>query len=272
MGIGEVGELLRKSTVHLRSGRGAGSGIIWDSAGIILSNAHVIAARDVQVDLWDGRSFPAKVESRDDARDLVRLSIHTFALPDIAQRESAVRAGELAIAVGNPMGFLGALTQGTVHGVAPFPGLGRRRTWVQSAVRLAPGNSGGPLADAQGRLIGINTMITSAGIALAIPAAEARLFMRRGASPRLGVSIRATPRGLLVLHVEPGSPAEHASLLLGDLLIGANGARLTSSADLSDAIADSATGHLVLRFRRGDRVGEREVTVQISRPMGAAAA
>ena len=202
----------------------------------------------------------------------MRLSIHTFALPAIAQRESTVRPGELAIAVGNPLGFAGALTQGTVHSIAPFPGLGRRRTWVQSGVRLAPGNSGGPLADAQGRLIGVNTMITSAGIALAIPVAEARLFMRNGAAPRLGVSIRATPHGLLLLHVEPRSAAERASLLLGDLLIAANGQKLASSADLSDAIASSAASPLVLRFRRGDRVKEREVTVQMSLAKEAAAA
>ena len=285
MGIGEVGELLRKSTVHIRTGsgrrQGTGSGIIWDSAGVILSNAHVAGLGDIQIDLWDGSSFPAKIESRDDARDLARLSINTFALSAIGQRASRVRPGELAIAVGNPLGFVGALTQGTVHSVGPFPGLGRRRTWVQSAIRLAPGNSGGPLADAEGRLIGVNTMITSSGIALAIPAAEADAFMRRGAAPRLGVSVRPASIGkrgqigLLLLNVEAGSAAERASLLLGDLLVGANGSPFESSADLSDAIAESAGRALTLRFLRGDRTREREVTVrlvEVERPQEAAAA
>jgi S1-C subfamily serine protease len=149
-----------------------------------------------------------------------------------------------------------------VHSVSPFPGLGRRRVWVQSAIRLAPGNSGGPLADAQGRLIGVNTMITSSGIALAIPSAEAQLFMRRGASPRLGVSVRATPAGLLLMDVEAGSAAERASLLIGDVLVAANGRRLESSADLSDAITEGPL--LSLRFiRGGQRSREREVAVRL---------
>ena len=273
MGIGEVGELLRRSTIHIRAGRGTGSGIIWDSTGVILSNAHVIGSPDVQVDLWDGRSFPAKVESRDRARDLARLRINTFALDAIVPRETRVRPGELAIAVGNPLGFMGALTQGTVHSVGPFPGLGRRRIWVQSAIRLAPGNSGGPLADAVGRLIGVNTMITSAGIALAIPVSEAAEFMKQGAAPRLGVTVRETPAGLLLLDVEANGAAERASLLLGDVLVAANGTRLASSADLSDAIAESFGSALTLRFYRGDRSREREVTVQLgTRATEAAAA
>jgi serine protease Do len=283
MGIGEVGELLRKSTVHIRSGSGrrqsTGSGIIWSSTGAILSNAHVITQRsDIQVDLWDGRSFPAQLESRDDARDLARLSINTFLLDAIAQRDSPVRPGELAVAVGNPLGFIGALTQGSVHTVGPFPGLGRRRTWVQSAIRLAPGNSGGPLADACGRLIGVNTMITSTGVALAIPAKEALMFMRHGAGPRLGVSVRPTAIGkrdrigLLLLDVEAGSPAERASLLIGDLLIAANGMPFRSSGDLSDAILESLGRPLSIKFFRADRSREREVVVQmLEKPREAAA-
>ena len=278
MGIGEVSESLRKSTVHIRAGstrhQSTGSGIIWDSTGIILSNAHVIGHNPdapIQIDLWDGRSFPAKLESRDDARDLARLKLNTFGLHPIAQRDSRVRPGELAIAIGNPLGFIGALTQGTVHSISPFPGLGRRRSWVQSAIRLAPGNSGGPLADAEGRLIGVNTMITSTGIALAIPAPEAQAFMRRGATPRLGVSVRATTIGVLLLNVEAGTPAERASLLIGDVLVAANGKPLESSADLSDAIAEGPL--LTLRFFRGaDRSRQREVAVRLFEvPKGAAA-
>jgi len=270
MGIGEVGELLRKSTVHIRSGsgrsQGTGSGIIWSSTGAIVSNAHVIGrGSEIQVDLWDGRSFPATLVSKDDGRDLARLQVSTFGLPAIEQRQSPVRPGELAIAVGNPMGFTGALSRGTVHSTNAFPGLGRRRPWVQAAIRLAPGNSGGPLADAVGRLIGVNTMITSSGIALAIPTSEAQLFMQRGPTPRLGVTLRPTPQGLLLLDVEVGSPAEKASLLIGDLLV------FESSADLSDAIAEAADRPLTIRFIRGDRRREREVVVRLYEPAREAA-
>jgi serine protease Do len=260
MGIGEIGEIIRKSTVHIRSGSGrrqsTGSGIIWDSTGVILTNAHVVGPGAIQIDLWDGRSFPAKLESRDGARDLARLKINTFGLQAIARRDTRPRPGELAIAVGNPLGFMGALTQGTVHAIGPFAGLGRRRAWIQAAIRLAPGNSGGPLADAQGRFIGVNTMITSSGIALAIPAWEAQAFLRNGPSPRLGVTVRPTPLGLLLTDVEAGSAAERASLLIGDILVG-----FASSADLSDAIAAGAL--LNLRFRRGGGATERQVVVRL---------
>ena len=154
MGIGEVGELLRRSTVHVRSDdprrQSAGSGVIWDSVGTIVTNAHVLGEGAHIVELWDGRSFPAEVRSRDDSRDLAKLKLPAIALPAASPRTTPVKPGELVIAVGNPLGFTGALTTGVVHAVGPFLGFGRR-PWVQAAIRLAPGNSGGPLADAAGQ-------------------------------------------------------------------------------------------------------------------------
>ncbi len=155
MGIGEVGELLRRSTVHVRSTdprrQSAGSGVIWDSAGTIVTNAHILGQAAGEgthlVELWDGRSFPAEIQARDDSRDLAVLKLAATALPAASLRTSPVKPGELVIAVGNPLGFTGALTTGVVHAVGPFAGFGRR-PWVQAAIRLAPGNSGGPLADA----------------------------------------------------------------------------------------------------------------------------
>src|SRR5258706_3666993 len=193
MGIGETGELLRRSTVHIRSlNRGrqsAGSGVIWNSDGTVITNAHVLGTGDHTVELWDGRAFPAEVKERDDARDLARLRLRTAGLPALAPRSDPARPGELVIAVGNPLGFTGALTTGVVHANGAMPGLGRRR-WVQAAIRLAPGNSGGPLADAAGRVIGINTMLVSGGIALAVPTATVEEFVKNGARPRLGVTVR----------------------------------------------------------------------------------
>jgi serine protease Do len=85
MGIGEIGEGLRRSTVHVRStGHGrqsAGSGVIWGSEGIVLTNAHVLHGGGYSVELWDGRSFPAELKERDDHRDLARLQLNTFGLP-----------------------------------------------------------------------------------------------------------------------------------------------------------------------------------------------
>jgi serine protease Do len=265
MGIGEVGELLRRSTVHIRSasrrGQSAGSGVIWDTDGTVITNAHVAAKGEHSVELWDGRTVPAELKDRDDQRDLAKLKLPTASAAAASLRESPVQPGELVVAVGNPLGFTGALTTGVVHAVGAVPGLGRRR-WVQAAIRLAPGNSGGPLADADGRLIGINTMLVS-GIALAIPIAIVGDFVRNGIGPRLGVTVQPVSLGLLVLSVEKGSPAEYASLLIGDVLTGANETSFESPADLADSIREARKGIIKIRFTRGGHAREREVAISL---------
>jgi len=277
--FGSIAEQLRRSTVRILSGNqgesGSGSGVIWDSAGLIVTNAHVMRHHGAQVELWDGRAFPATVQSRDDRRDLAALRINTWALPASAAGDSSkLRPGEMVMAVGNPLGFVGALTTGVVHSIGPLRGFGRR-TWVQAAVRLAPGNSGGPLADAMGNVVGLNTMVMAGGLALAIPSNTVADFLKRGAGVSLGVTVRPvnirskTTIGLMVLEIARNSPAETASLLPGDVLVAANNASFSSYEDLSDAI-DSANGLLVLRFvRGGGKV--REVAVQLSQPQTAAA-
>ena len=278
MGIGEVGELLRRSTVHIRitgPGRqGAGSGVIWDAAGTIVTNAHVLGNGTPLVELWDGRSLPAEVQAADNPSGdfLAKLKLPAVGLPAATLRDSPVRPGELVVAVGNPLGFTGALTTGVVHAVGPFSGLGRK-PWVQAAIRLAPGNSGGPLADAAGHVIGINTMIVSGGIALAVPSATVDEFVRNGAGPPLGVTVRPvrlhrrSGLGLLILGIDQGSLAEQASLLIGDLLIGTEKAGFTDAGDLADALAEAGSGRLTLRFLRGKHSREREVVVSLAEPV-----
>jgi len=273
MGIGEVGELLRRSTVHVRitgpRRQSAGSGVVWDAAGTIVTNAHVLGSETPLVELWDGRTFPAEVHATDAQRDLAKLKLPANGLPAATFRDHPVRPGELVVAVGNPLGFTGALTTGVIHALGPFSGLGRK-PWVQAAIRLAPGNSGGPLADAAGNVVGINTMIVHGGIALAVPSAIVNEFVRNGAGPRLGVTVRPVrlnrrrSLSLLILSIDRGSAAEQASLLIGDLLIGTEKTRFASAADLSDAIAEAGSGRLTLRFLRGDHPREREVVVSFA--------
>ncbi len=156
-GFGEVAEQLRRSTVQVLSERrGAGSGVIWTEDGLIVTNAHVARSDRPRVELWDGRELEGEVTARDSRRDLAALRVAASALPAATAGDSgALRPGELVLAVGNPLGFIGALTTGVVHALGPLRGLGRQ-PWVQAAVRLAPGNSGGPLANALGRVIGLN--------------------------------------------------------------------------------------------------------------------
>src|SRR5258705_13171475 len=104
----------------------------------------------------------------DSRRDLAALCIAASGLPAVSVADSSqIRPGELVIAIGNPLGFVGALSTGVIQAVGPLRGIGSQQ-WVQAGVRLAPGNSGGPLADARGRVIGVNTTVAG-GLALAIP-------------------------------------------------------------------------------------------------------
>ena len=279
-GFGEIAEQLRRSTVLIQSGgHGAGSGVIWFSDGVVVTNAHVVHGGRVNVQLWDGREFEAAISSRDPRRDLAQLRIDAANLPAASAGDSSeLRPGEIAIAIGNPMGFVGALATGVIHAVGPLRGLGPL-SWVQADVRLAPGNSGGPLANAHGRVVGINTMVAGR-LALAIPSNAVRDFLSAGpANAWLGVTLHpaAVPRsagasktfGLVVLEVEPGSPADMASLMPGDILLGAEDKPFTAIEDLASALQGGSPRVLRVEFLRGDYSRIRRVSVQLGTPVPA---
>jgi serine protease Do len=145
--------------------------------------------------------------------------------------------------------------------MGPLPGLGRQ-SWIRADVRLAPGNSGGPLANAEGRVIGINTAIVE-GLGVAVPAQAAMDFLRSGATPSLGVVLRPVDLGLLLVEVEREGAAANASLLPGDIL-------LTRYDELIGAL-DSGRTTLKLQFLRGDRRRVRETVVQLTSRLEAVA-
>jgi serine protease Do len=278
--FGSAAERLRRATVQVQVPgrfRASGSGVIWTPEGLLVTNAHVARGERATVELWDGRRLEAKVAACDLRRDLASLQVQAAGLPAATPGDSAaLRPGELVLAVGNPLGFIGALTTGVVHAVGPLPTLGPQ-SWVQADVRLAPGNSGGPMADAAGRVIGINTMIAG-GLALAVPVNAVKRFLRHGSSgASLGVTVRPVPLvinsrrllGLLVLEIAPGSPAEAASLFAGDILTSAGRQPFRSLDDLSQAL--EAGGLVRIQFVRGGRTAAREVTVRIGVPDAEAA-
>jgi serine protease Do len=262
--FGDIVEKLRRSTVQV--GRG-GSGVIWlpdgSNASSIVTNAHVVEgaarARSLEIELWDGRRFPGEIVRRDRRRDLAVVRVEAFGLPAaVAGDSGALRVGELVIAVGNPLGFIGAASTGVFHGF-------QDRSWMVSQLRLAPGNSGGPLANALGEVIGINTMIAG-GLAFSIPSRTVTQFLSQQTEmdDRLGVVVRPIPAGLIVLEVIPHSPAHRASLLQGDILVGAGGRPFQLVQDLERAIHASRGAILELQFRRGASANVRTVAVQMA--------
>jgi serine protease Do len=263
-GLGEVAERLRRSTVQVFSDpkRGGGSGIVWNADGLIVTNAHVARSSQAEVELWDGRRATGRVISRDPRRDLASLQIDLTGLEAATAADSdAIRPGEIVLAIGSPLGFAGALSSGVIHSVGTLPGMGPQK-WIRAGVRLAPGNSGGPLANANGEVIGINTAIAN-GLGVAAPSNRAADFLRRGPRPALGVTMRQVELGLLLLEVDEGGAAAEASLRAGDLL-------LITFDDLNDAL-DSGRNVLRLQFFRGDRTRVREAFVNLGHKIGAAA-
>jgi serine protease Do len=284
---GEAAEKLRRSTVLVRTAAvHQGTGVLWNDRGWIITNAHVAAADAVQVEYWNGDTVPAKVLRRDMRRDLVLLdTAHTGAAQTGAPASapqwtdsSRLRAGDRVMAIGNPLGFVGALSFGEVERVAPIPQISSL-PWIQARIRLAPGNSGGAMADSDGLVAGINTMVAG-HLGLAIPANDVAAFVAKarthGGTPALGVAVETLPIrlgkqpavGLRIQQISPGSKAEFASLRPGDVIIGVDGEFLQSPQDLPDRLEKG--GVMQLEFLRGNRPVPREVSIALGRLPNAA--
>jgi serine protease Do len=165
--VARLAAQLRRITVEIRGRDGFGSGVIWSAEGLIVTSAHV-ARGPASIALADGRVIDARVHRRDLKRDLAVLVVDAGGLPAAEIGDSAaLHAGEMVFAVGSPFGATGAVAIGVIHAVGSRGHAGAAR-WIVADLRLAPGNSGGPLADARGRVVGINAMIHG-GLALAVP-------------------------------------------------------------------------------------------------------
>ncbi len=264
-----------------RTGGGTGSGFIFTNDGFILTNSHVVhGAPRIDAVLDDGRRFEAELIGDDADTDLAVVRIHGDDLVKAELGDSQrIQVGQLVVAIGNPYGFQCTVTAGVVSGLARSM---RARTGrlidnvIQTDAALNPGNSGGPLVNPRGEVIGVNTAIIqqAQGVCLAIPINTARWVATRliayGKVRRstLGVGAQDVrlPRqlvrrhgltagsGVLVAAIEDGGPADRAAMREGDVIVGFDGEPVTGIDDLHRVLTDERVGvrSTVTVLRDGD--------------------
>src|SRR6516165_1490853 len=198
-GLGEMIEQAQASVVQVRRGdRGAGTGVIWQAKGGIITNHHVIAhtGSKAQVELRDGRVLDAHVVDSDPLLDVALLNVPANNLAAIAVADSSkLRVGELVFAIGHPWGQRGVVTAGIVSALSKVQirNSNRQLEYIKSDVRLAPGNSGGPLLNAQGEVIGINAMIMGGDLSVAIPSNTVSKWIAQLPQARISLGVQIQP-------------------------------------------------------------------------------
>lgn len=249
--------------------RGVGSGFIVSSDGYVLTNAHVVSdASEVVVTLTDRREFTAKVIGIDKASDVALIKIAATGLPAVRFGDpSKLRPGQWAIAIGSPFGFDNSVTAGVISALGrPLnDGSNNYVTFIQTDAAVNPGNSGGPLFNIDGEVIGINSQIYSRtggymGVSFAIPIDQAlnvkEQLQKNGkvVRSRIGVSVQdirqqlalsfglSTPHGALISAVDPSGPGEKAGLKAGDVITSVNGRNVDHSWDLPAIISQLPPG------------------------------
>ena len=187
----------QQSVVQVRTGRnGAGSGVIIHRDGLIVTNAHVVRRRKPAIILANGQQVDGKILAVDEANDLAAISVKIEPVPALELGDSRrLRPGSLVVSVGHPWGVIGAATAGMVisigHPIEPLPYAGEL---IQAGLRMRPGHSGGPMLDANGELVGINTMIAGPNVGLAVPATTVARFLRESLGSRRGREEQKRPR------------------------------------------------------------------------------
>jgi S1-C subfamily serine protease len=278
---------VRQKDTRGNAGEGAASGVIIAPDGFVLTNNHVVEnAAEVQVGLMNGDTFKAEIVGTDPATDLAVVRAGTNGLPIAELGDSdTLRVGQLVIAIGNPFGFQSTVSTGVISalGRAMRSPTGRLiESVIQTDVPLNPGNSGGPLVDTRGRVIGVNTAIIrpAQGISLAIPVKTASWVISellthgkvRRAYLGLGAQVRRikpaaqrqfqlpAPTVVEVLSLEKNGPAARAGLREGDILLALEGKNVGTVDDVHRMLADVPAGsYIKLSIIRDNE--RRELTV-----------
>ena len=262
---------------------GSGSGFVFTPDGLVLTNSHVVhGATRIDAAFADGRRVQADIVGDDPGTDLAVIRVPPVALtvPELGESGS-LRVGQLVVAIGNPLGFQSTVTAGVVSAVGrSFRSVGGRLIddVIQTDAALNPGNSGGPLVDSRGRVVGVNTavILPAQGICFAVGITTAKFVagqlirhgkIRRG---RIGVAGQSIPllrlaqrahglgakSGVLVTGVEPNSPAQRAGLASGDIIIDFDGKTVTGVDDLHRLLVTESIGArtTIVVLRKADRL------------------
>lgn len=271
----------RLGVVEVRGrGRGAGSGIVWAPDGRIVTNHHVVVGTGGRPNVYfdDGRTLPGQVVAENPALDLAILQLEATDLQAIPVGDSTrLRVGDLVFAVGHPWGHRYVLTAGIVSGLGRTVALrgGRQADYIRSDVPLAPGNSGGPLLNAAGEVVGINSMIFGGDLSVAVPSHVALDWLATaGTQAYLGVGVRPvrfnvrTPvdqgalQGALVITLDPAGPASQAGIRLGDALLAVSGQPVGDTKSLKRALSlGTANGTTEVTLLREGREVQVDVPV-----------
>lgn len=268
--------------------RVAGTGVVWSSDGIVVTADHVVEREeDIHVQL-DGTTYDAELVGRDPTTDIAVVRINSKnGIPAKIGDSKVIKQGNLVFAVGRPWGEEAIVSAGVVSAVGRF-GFGNgwgeqfREGLIHADVTLYPGFSGGPLADASGRVVGINTSAIGRGMSLAVPTETVSRvvaeLLKEGRIRRgyLGIGVQKIPlteslqgklglhqeTGLMVLTVEPGGAADKGGFLPGDILVAADGAPLARVRELHRWLSSERAGRDVkARVIRGGEFKELAVTV-----------
>ena len=267
--------------------RGLGSGFIVSPDGYIVTNAHVVdGASEVTVKLTDRREFTAKVIGSDKRTDIALIKIDASNLPALdINAKPAIKRGEWVIAIGSPFGFESSVTAGVISGVHRALPDGQMVPFIQTDVAVNPGNSGGPLLNAAGQVVGVNSQIYSRsggymGLSFAIPADIAAKVADQLKSTgkvqhgRLGIGIQGMDQtlaqsfglknsaGALVGNVEKDSPAEKAGFKSGDVIVAIDGVAVVDNTDVTSRVGNAAPGtKLAIEVWRAGKPVELTATV-----------
>jgi S1-C subfamily serine protease len=251
----------------------------------VLTNHHVIEdAESIEVALDDGTKYAAALVGKDPHTDLAVLKIQDAPGRDFVPIEpgdsDALRVGEFVIAIGSPFSLSSSVTLGIVSQKGRSLGALPYEDFIQSDAAVNPGNSGGPLVDIDGRMVGVNTMITasphspgSIGISFAVPANVAmhvaQSIMRNGTweRPWLGIAMDQTPAGVTVEDVVPRSPADRAGVAVGDRLVRVDNQAVNSGRDVQRAVLRRDVGDTIaVEVERGGKAVKLQVTTEAMPP------